>query len=240
MELFYHYTKLNSFEKIADGIRNGSMYLRASNAKKMKDRTDCYYLIKSLDKIKNINDVNIGEILREKETFDNPYIVSLTNSEDDLYMWKNYGDNCNGIAIGIEDLYTITRDFFLKYHLPAHFYKCIYKNSDDIKEWKELNKLINTTNSNIREISNISNIVKDSNYIYENEYRIVIEYGKNEHTYDRYNETEDTFRIPIPISAVKKIFVGHSANYEEIKKTYSTIFQDAEFVKSKIDIEEHE
>lgn len=242
--LLYHYTSLATLKKIIKGIQNGYMHLRAGNAKKMKDPTDCYYFLNLLCEMNN-DEVNIKEILREKETFDNPYIISLTSSVDDLYMWENYGDKCNGIAIGIgiESLYTETRNFFLKYKLATHLYRCRY--IDHVKGIKEFDRLINNIDSNgillyKNDVSNISNLVKKSSYTQEKEFRIVIEYGKNEHTHGWYNRNEDAFFFPIPLSSVKKIIVGHSANYKEIEKNYSIIFQNAEFVKSKIDIGKHE
>lgn len=92
-----------------------------------------------------------------------------------------------------------------------------------------------------REISDYSNLFKKDDYCHENETRIVIKHGKNEPTVgDVYNERDDAFYIPIPLSSVRKIIVGSAVDFKKVKKQYSQYFQYTEFVRSEINIEGNE
>ena len=240
MATLYHYTSLNTLVKIIGGIKNNKMYLRAGNAKKMNDPNDCYYFVNLLVQRGKIDTTSMNEICDMKDKYDSPYLISLSEHMDDLHMWNCYGDDGRGVAIGIE-LENLRKDvvsFFDKNHISTKLYECKYPNINDLPENEEF-EVINVLNAVDRnfwtneDISNISNIVKHPAYEYEKEWRIVIRHGEKEPAINGVFK-EEAFFVDIPISHVKTIVVGPSANYEAVKKVFSPFFDEKIFVKSTI------
>ena len=238
-KILYHYTSVQTLCAIANGISNEELFLKASNAKNMNDPNDCYYFIDSLNKIGSQDKVTMDRLTDEKSKFDTPYLISLTKHKDDLHMWNCYGDDGKGVSIGIDidDLYKALESFYKRNHISAKLHNCIYYSQKQIKNYlKEIDtKLKDNTSNWKKEISDFANIVKHPCYKYEGEYRIVIKHGEREPTINNvYNAQDDSFYINIPLSAVKRIVVGPSSNYEAVKKIFSNFFPKDVFIQSKI------
>ena len=240
MGILYHYTSIDALVRIVGGIQNGKLFLRAGNAKNMNDPNDCYYFINMLEKLKNIDKSKLDEIVKEKDRYDSPYIVSLSSHKDDLHMWTCYGDNGKGVAIGFENLDNAASKFFKEKKISTHIYECQYWNENDIKSNSNLSSIIaETTNFGKefwtrKEISDISNIIKHPCYKYEDESRIVITHGDKEPSCGVSKISKDAIFMDVPLSQVKRIIVGPCADYDVIKKVFSQNFKDAEFIKSTI------
>ena len=241
MGLLYHYTSLTTLRKITNGIKNEYMHLRAGNAKNMNDPDDCYYFVKILNDINN--KISIDEIKKEKVLYDNPYIISLSDCGDDIYMWTHYGDDCKGVAIGFEtdDLLTIASQFFEKYHTSTKLHHCLYMDANDVQKHQGLHELIcqtDTFNENFwknNSISDISNFIKHPKFRPESEWRFVIKHGKNEPFFNTiYKAEEDAFYVEIPLSSVKIIKIGSMGDFASVEKKFSQYFPNTEFVKSTI------
>lgn len=240
-KVLYHYTNLHTLCAIASGIKSGMMYLRAGNAENMNDPNDCYYFVNMLGELTGADKSQILQISEEKKKYDRPYLVSLSKNRDDLHMWNCYGDDGCGVAIGIRNIEKIAYDFFKSNHISTHLFKCLYMDAKKVKKNNVLWDIIKNNDSfgkdfwMKKEISNVSNIIKHPCYRYEKEYRIVIMHGEKEFVINGntlYHPSEDAFYINVPLSEVKEIIVGPCANYESIKKIYSSFFPDTIFNKS--------
>lgn len=239
METYYHYTTLSTLIKIVGGIKEDKLYLRAGNAKLMNDPNDCYYFINLLKQLNKIKEKDMDEIVKEKDKYDSPYIVSLSSHKDDLHMWTCYGDNGNGVAIGFEDLENAASEFFLNKHIYAKFYQCKYMDENDIKKDYRFSVINEAKNFGKEfwekpEISQISNIIKHPCYRYEDESRIVIEHGEKEQAHGVDKTKDKAIFIGVPLSKVTKIVVGPCADYDAVKKVFSPFFENVDFVKSTI------
>lgn len=241
MKRLYHYTNIHTLCAIVNRITSDKMFLRAGNAKNMNDPNDCYYFINTLGKLINADSSKIEKMSDIKDKFDRPYLVSLTSIKDDLHMWNCYGDNGFGVAIGIDDLQDIARNFYLENKIFTKLYECRYMGDIAIRKNAKIWNLIK--NSNLQEsafwqnetISEISNIIKHPCYKYEKEYRIVIKHGEDELIMnDIYESEEDAFYIGIPIKLVKTIIVGPNANCRVVEKIFCQYFPYAKFEQSKI------
>lgn len=241
--VLYHYTNIHTLCAITNGIKDNMMFLRAGNAENMNDPNDCYYFVNMLGELTGADETKIKQISEYKKRYDNPYLSSLSENQDDLHMWNCYGDDGRGIAVGIQNLDKIVNDFFLNFHVSSHLNKCLYWDAKTVKKNKKLWDLIkNTDNFDIdfwqkKEISDISNIIKHPCYKYEKEHRIVILNGENDFFKNKdiiYHSNEDAFYINVPLSDVKKIIVGPCVNYESVKIIFSPYFPYTDFIKSKI------
>ena len=238
--LLYHYTSLQTLCSIINGMQNGHLFLRATNAQNMNDPNDCYYFIDVINQI--IDNIDIDEIVKQKNKYDTPYLICLSKRKDDLHMWNCYGDNGNGVAIGFDlgKLNEKVNEFFQKNHTSAKLFKCLYASPKQVKNSLDFASLFIKTKINKsfwqnEQISNISNIIKHPCYRYEREFRIVIKHGKEEKVItDAYNKDEDAFYLPLPINAVKSIIVGPNANFDAIKKIFEDYFPYAKFLESVI------
>ena len=101
--MLYHYTSLTTLCAIVNGIQDGNLFLRASNAKQMNDPNDCYYFVNIIGQIKRWDKYKIDTVCAEKEKFDTPYLISLSKWKDDLHMWNCYGENGKGIVLGFDE-----------------------------------------------------------------------------------------------------------------------------------------
>lgn len=239
--MLYHYTSITTLCAIVNGIQDGNLFLRASNAKQMNDPNDCYYFVNIIGQINHWEGSRIDALCAEKDKFDAPYLISLSKRKDDLHMWNCYGDNGKGIAIGLDEkrLQKAVEDFFHREHIFARLYKCLYRSTSQIQNNLDLTRIITADIEqdfwNDRTISDISNILKHPCYRYEQEYRIVIKHGSNEYVSDKiYFKNEDAFYMPVPVDAIKYITTGPNANIEAIKKIFSNFFPKAKFQKSLI------
>lgn len=239
--MLYHYTSLTTLCAIVNGIQDGNLFLRASNAKQMNDPNDCYYFVNIIGQIKRWDKYKIDTVCAEKEKFDTPYLISLSKLKDDLYMWNCYGENGKGIVLGFDKkkLEEAIDNFYSRNHIFARLYPCKYFSASQIKNSIALSEIIKEDiNENYwqrDEIKEISNIIKHPGYKYEQEYRIVIKHALNEYTFTQiYKLEEDAFYIPVPVDAIKNITAGPNANIEAIKKIFSNFFPKAKFERSLI------
>ena len=123
----YHYTSLNTFFKMLDGINDNHLIFHASSIFTQNDTSEFVYgfnkLWKFLPKIESdlkITDDHLrlstlwdnnDSITEEKwnqlfcETFRDslykPFVISLSKERDFLPMWETYADSGKGIALGL-------------------------------------------------------------------------------------------------------------------------------------------
>lgn len=140
--IVYHYTSLDTFLKILDGVKYGHFLFHGTDVYSMNDPTEFIHGFRQLwtllpqienEVYKNIRNhqlnSNIDECFLDNkfrlsnmwnsfkgknnkwlkayveamhQSYKSPFVVSFSCHEDYLPMWSTYGDNGNGVAIGIE------------------------------------------------------------------------------------------------------------------------------------------
>ncbi|MCU4163929.1 DUF2971 domain-containing protein [Carboxylicivirga caseinilyticus] len=110
--ILYHYTSVDTFLKIfKEGTKN--ICLRATHAAYFNDPYEGKYTVELLEESfrKYEEDNNIKErkqgmnqlvINFIHSALGEPYLLSFSEHPDSLTMWRAYGDNGNGIAIGFD------------------------------------------------------------------------------------------------------------------------------------------
>lgn len=123
----YHYTSLDVFFKILDGIKNNQLIFYASRVYELNDSTELLYGLKKIwkwlpqiEKELSINDdrYKLSKIGTDNELMSgifpkiildglkkskiNPFVISFSNDKDSIPMWNMYGDKGNGVALGFD------------------------------------------------------------------------------------------------------------------------------------------
>lgn len=243
MDILYHYTTMQTFYSMMEKSILEEKYLEmwATNSLWTNDSTELQlfkeYLMVELENYAATK----GEILTEADktiindihTENESYIISLSEKEDNLTMWRGYGQNGNGISLGFDFNKIDSPMADLKkpdepnkpfdsslLHISSDLNKCRY-NSNLFKEnivtiYRNL-KEKKTEFSNFviyRNISLSSPIYKHPAFIDEGEWRII----KKAFRYEaQYRMTDDKILIPyikikIPISCLTRIIIGPCAN----------------------------
>jgi len=139
--ILYHYTSIDTLLKIVDNIENDKICLRATHAKFFNDPHEYDLAISLLmssmikyEKQKSIKDKlskNINKKLFSKigQIFGNPFILSFSENQDDLTMWRSYGSDGKGVAIGFD------KEMLLEYSdskntINTNLIKCKYEQKE--------------------------------------------------------------------------------------------------------------
>ena len=157
--ILYHYTSLETFFKIFN-TKEEKITFWATNAYFMNDPKEIaysfYIFIKSLQLYEEENDINEKKlsIFFLNTNFHNglfemtgtPFLISFSESCDDLSMWRFYGKNGNGVSIGIEKEYLL--EFSKrKESNNTTLIKCIYEEKTLLEKlkvfWNEYYSSIN-------------------------------------------------------------------------------------------------
>lgn len=204
--IVYHYTSLETLKWIFDNFSNDKPYITfwASNCTFMNDPQEIsegIELVRDiLDKELPINHKDKAEIILQNTTndlkdflligtvtgqSDIPYAISFSRNEDNLNLWRMYGDSGRGVALGFDiDCLRLA---------DASIIKCIYNQDDDalikfksalIKEFSSLYDALNPPPESMplevyAEIMSLGPLcryvskIKHSCYGYEDEYRLV-------------------------------------------------------------------
>lgn len=126
--LGFHYTPIEAFMKMLDGIGNGKFKFHASSIFSLNDPSEMKYgygeIMKKLPHIEaefSISNANykLSEMWNKdksysyeewykihlnkmKEYSQYPYVISYSRNRDNLQLWGMYGDNGRGIALGFD------------------------------------------------------------------------------------------------------------------------------------------
>ena len=141
--LLYHYTSLETFFKIFN-TKEKKITFWATNAYYMNDPKEIAYSFKLFidsleffEKETNIKDNKLSDFFKKTDMhnelfkmFGDPFLISFSESFDELSMWRFYGKNGDGVSIGIDREYLI--EFSKTNESPnTNLIKCIYKGDDD-------------------------------------------------------------------------------------------------------------
>lgn len=188
-EEYGHYTKIETLtnhliKTIKSGDSSEPAYLRLTNSKQLNDPMEGRAIYDYLE-IENTSDCYQSS---------NVFLSSMTTISDSLPMWKEYAEESKGAFLQYDKKYLQQ----IIEHDSLEFVKIFYLNStreDDsniiqkLNELKELIQELKTRHteesrkvqSNIfKNLAKISYIFKVSDYEYESEYRILINFDDSE------------------------------------------------------------
>ena len=146
--LLYHYTSLETFFKIFN-TKEKKITFWATNAYYMNDPKEIEYSFKLFidsleffEKETNIKDNKLSDFFKKTDMhnelfkmFGDPFLISFSESFDDLSMWRFYGKNGDGVSIGIDREYLI--EFSKgKESQNTNLIKCIYNEKELLNELK--------------------------------------------------------------------------------------------------------
>ncbi len=265
-KILYHYTSLSTFLEIMKQVKEEHFILRGTDIKYLNDWSEMDYgtnvlseCLKYYESCNPEKEKKSNQITPEKwrefltlSTFKSePFITSLSQNQDNLPMWSMYGDNGNGIAIGL-DFNIIKLDYNNSADVPLK--KCHYNSNLLLEELKSnadiLEILYNTNgitesriylNPNIayNELANRICTLKHPSYEYENEWRLIKKASLFE-TDNKINVNSTTLKPfienKIQISAIKEIVVGPCKNFELTKNLIKIALSNEGIELNKIQI----
>lgn len=218
----WHYTSIKTLDAIFSNIKtyNNREYivLRAGYFMNMNDPFDSRYVLNEIAKIQDVK-VCDSEIPEELSAVGIPYIISFSTESDKLPMWNMYGDNGNGCALVFskneveESLkkYQSIGDDKQKCEMKKCFMRyapCEYMESEAVEVWYD-----NFTKENKNhDVCCVAYIIKNPDYKYEKEYRVVFLREQSELIGPTFLEAW------IPVSALKCVVAGPCVSKEMIKK----------------------
>lgn len=193
--ILYHYTSINTLLKILDTKENGKLCVWATHAKYFNDPYE-YNLAISLLKRSMYQYEKDNSIENKKSKNFNkkaissfgimagyPFILSLSENADDLTMWRTYGANGMGVAIGFDK--KMLQDYSESEKVKnTRLLRCEYRENAVLKGltryWSAVYDGIDfkegkTTISSFRFVFDISNFCfsfKKSEYKNEKEWRL--------------------------------------------------------------------
>lgn len=265
-KILYHYTSLSTFLNILKQVKDQQFILRGTDIKYLNDWSEMDYgtnilseCLKYYESCNPEKENKSNQITPDKwrefltlSTFKSePFITSLSQNQDNLPMWSMYGDDGNGIAIGLD--FNIIK---LEYNNSkiAKLRKCKYDNKLLLEELKSNDKILeilyNTfgikesriyLNPNIayNELAIRICIQKHPSYEYENEWRLIKKASLFE-TDNNINVNSTTLKPfienKIQICAIKEIVVGPCKNFELTKNLIKIALSNADIELNKIQI----
>lgn len=122
MERYYHYTSISTLYKMLDKSivkdeSTGVLYLQlyASHISTLNDTSERnLFILPFMEKVKEYAATQKTALTREQEEelrkmcFSDAYVISLSDSNDDLGMWRGYGGNGSGVCLEL-DFSQVTR-----------------------------------------------------------------------------------------------------------------------------------
>ena len=268
--ILYHYTSLETFFKIFN-TKEEKITFCATNAYFMNVPKEIAYsfdiFIKSLQLYEEENDINEKKlsIFFLNTNFHNglfemtgtPFLISFSESCDDLSMWRFYGKNGNGVSIGIEKEYLL--EFSKrKESNNTTLIKCIYEEKTLLEKlkvfWNEYYSSINFKEKSLDMedfsliflLQKIAFIAKQNSFFPEKEWRLCKSDGDKENINFIYknNIILPYIKLELDRKAIKEIILG-PLNSELTKKSISLFLENNNFdnlksniIKSKISFRE--
>ena len=236
-DILFHYTSIGTLMKILDINDDKKICLRATHAKYFNDPFE-YKLAVDMFKTSLVQ-YEKQNLIKDKKSqnFDKksfaslgilagyPYILSLSENADDLTMWRTYGADGKGVAIGFDKkmLNDYSED---RENINTRLIKCQYKKEAIIKGlivyWDAIYNKINFQGKRIStesfrlifDLSNFCFSFKRNEYQNEKEWRLCKNDWDNKNI--RFQE-RDGLIIPyieytFPKEIIKKIIIGPCLN----------------------------
>ena len=251
-----HYTALSNLGSILtrDGIK-----FWATRYGFLDDRLEFIWANQVIiPKLRSIAET-YGEIFDPKHSL-HPYIVSFTDLEDDLTMWRLFGNNGKGVCLSLD-----MNEIDIRKGAVAHM-TVVYADESNIMDRIECAHRIyqkDYANESVaEEYREIAAFIKHDNYEVENEYRLVKFVAEGfTMTYNPakkdlckrkdFKELSDEIKfrqrgdmlipyieITLPCKALKRITIGNDCDYEQAKAAIELLADlhgyDVEIIRSSI------
>jgi|GEM_PF-1115149 len=258
-KILYHYTSLSTLIAILSQVEesnDGNFIFRGSQIEYLKDWSEfCHGAQVLTDFIKEYEDQNpeiekISYRINSKKwksyitlgsIATSPFITSFSKNNDSLPMWNMYGDNGQGVAIGMESSIFEKLNYektntpnLIRCRYSFHEFKNILNEIKGIGGilYKIFEKDGIITFQSLNRISLLNAICaqKHESYEYEKEWRLIKQCSNwdqkkeifiNDRTHFPYIENK------IPISAIKEIVVGPCKDLELTKNIIEIALQRA-------------
>lgn len=194
MSSLYHYTSLDSFQKMLTGTlskenqcvaespynQQSTITVHLSHIRYMNDTLEYEYFNNLLWRAIQSKDLSItkdqfAEYIKTVEIFSEPFIFSLSTKSDFLPMWKMYSDNVSGVMIEFDKVklekvsnksYKIEKCYYAKNIDDAVVAKCIQAIHGPRSAVADI---ISTMNLGLR---NNLTLYKSPDFDYEKEWRL--------------------------------------------------------------------
>ena len=253
--ILYHYTTMDTFISMMehslfhqnDNLEPTHLIMWAGHSSYQNDPTECKLYFEGLRKaIENYclnNSCNLMEeydkLINELERGSSLYVISFAEQEDDLTMWRGYGQNGDGISLGFDfsklpstlPMYGADckeRKYWSEseptYLLYDEIKKCEYVDTNNIKIAEEacnktLKNIFNKDEWTDVKQAIINNayapIYKNKKYEAEGEYRIIKHQIMPQYRLAD-NKLVPYIKINIPIECLKRIIVGPCQSSSEV------------------------
>lgn len=153
--VLYKYTSFETLQKILD---NKSVLMNSIVS--MNDKTETDFMKPYLHNVKGSNDIPELDVCISASR---KFIISFTAKEDNLDMWRFYGDNARGVSIGFK--FTPNK---------GKVYKIKYVDENDktlVNIKKVLKRLKKDLNFKFEQLIRYKHFIKHKDYETEEEYR---------------------------------------------------------------------
>lgn len=265
--ILYHYTTISALLAI---LQPESLRFHCTRHDYLNDKQELTYckdgflnMLKDYE-IENCiqGELKLADSIRvreyETETLGNPnyYILSLSQNKDSLPMWRMYGEECNGIAIGInidernaisaEDSLLISILSLISTEFSGfELNKIRYGIKQDFVSAK-INSMYMAIQQNRADINTIHNVfsgfiqdsaiyIKSPVFDYEKEWRLALSETDNKPKYKvRNNVIVPYVEISLNKNMLKEIVLGPSCEYELNNKSLKMLLNSRGYEHVKI------
>jgi hypothetical protein len=266
-EILFHYTSIEVLTKIIDSVEDKICFF-ATHAMYLNDPTEYCNAISLLEesmkkfetdnKIQNKQSYNFKHHLFSDMSlmFGEPYLLSFSENDDDLAMWRSYGSDGRGVAIGLDrtKLQKYSRD---ESNENTDLIKCLYEKDDImnglIKFWSKNYDQISISDdgksiglNNFDLFFNLTQFCfsfKSHAYTIEKEWRLCktdadssSSSNKNIHYRERNGLIVPYLRHHFSKDIIKKIVIGPCVNREMLKKSILMLLDSRGFNLKEKDI----
>lgn len=244
--VLYHYTSMSTLFKLLDNLHtlpedakenridNYSLEFRASHLSFVNDPTEREFFLSGLTEamVQYEKKMNLPEGKSEnflcgvrifQELLGEDYTISLSENEDSLTMWRSYGANGCGVAIGFDrekleklDSGKLARVKYMNNReIVSIFSNELLRNiyNESIKDTK---RGVNQRLDILKQVKSDAGFIKNEAYTDEKEWKFSI-YAPDNMDVDFYEKNGliiPYYKIKIPFSAIDRIIIGPCANSE--------------------------
>ena len=251
--LIYHYTSIDGLKGI---LQNDNINLWATRYNFLNDPFEFVFAKSIIEPKLAVLSLEEGKIF-DSEMHMYPYIVSFCEVNDNLNMWKLYGNNGLGFILGFDKE-------LLYEHAQQEantLQKVSYSNNENLKDTIQCTRNIyfkSKESNNIIDYYDICSLIKSDDYKHEHEIRYLIpnydsfEFKKGEITRDGEDYRKTKFRhshqglipymeLKLPKSVLKSITIGYKLDYGNQKVSLEGLlssynYENIELYKSKFNI----
>ena len=220
----YHYTGIETLYAIINNINKEDencirFTLRATHAGFLNDLTEGQLLSNALRKLS----AEEGLLNSLIGILGYPFVVSLSELEDDLNMWRCYANQGKGVAIGLDKDVIIDAMRHQLWSNVADFNKCQYYTEDELVDYLRSNRidelLQNPNRKPLGRLLSKALVFKNKSFKAEEEWRIYANYVESDFRVSD-NTIIPYYNILLPMEAINSITFGPKCDFT--RNSFST------------------